>query len=199
MRAARPYRYDVSWSGAGGERVTGLGARHHERFEQSPRHVVLGADRRYTGPDCPPDMLDQRRHPAGRLRAGAVVLSRGWAAWLETPRRRRFELGDRDRRYRSRSAARRAAAPAPLLHSHARRAAARSTCGVTGMPPLLPEWGYGHWKSRDVYEHQRDVEEDFDGYAEHSLPLDAIVIDSPWETQYNTWEFNPHQFPDARG
>jgi alpha-D-xyloside xylohydrolase len=23
------------------------------------------------------------------------------------------------------------------------------------------------------------------------------VIDSPWETQYNTWEFNPHQFPDA--
>ncbi len=24
-----------------------------------------------------------------------------------------------------------------------------------------------------------------------------IVIDSPWATQYNTWEFNPHQFPDA--
>jgi alpha-glucosidase (family GH31 glycosyl hydrolase) len=25
------------------------------------------------------------------------------------------------------------------------------------------------------------------------------VIDSPWETQYNTWRFNPHQFPDAPG
>ena len=23
------------------------------------------------------------------------------------------------------------------------------------------------------------------------------MIDSPWATQYNTWEFNPHQFPDA--
>jgi alpha-glucosidase (family GH31 glycosyl hydrolase) len=25
------------------------------------------------------------------------------------------------------------------------------------------------------------------------------VIDSPWATQYNTWEFNPYQFPDAPG
>ena len=25
------------------------------------------------------------------------------------------------------------------------------------------------------------------------------MIDSPWETQYNTWRFNPHQFPNAPG
>ena len=25
------------------------------------------------------------------------------------------------------------------------------------------------------------------------------MIDSPWATQYNTWDFNPDQFPDARG
>ncbi len=37
------------------------------------------------------------------------------------------------------------------------------------------------------------------GIREHGLPLDAIVLDSPWATQYNTWEFNPHQFPDAAG
>jgi hypothetical protein len=67
------------------------------------------------------------------------------------------------------------------------------------MPAVLPEWAYGHWKSRDVYEHQRDVEDDFDGYLRNRLPLDAIVLDSPWETQYNTWEFNPHQFPNAPG
>ena len=35
---------------------------------------------------------------------------------------------------------------------------------TNGLPALLPEWAYGHWKSRDVYEHQRDVEDDFDGY-----------------------------------
>ena len=39
----------------------------------------------------------------------------------------------------------------------------------------------------------------FRGLPRALVPLDAIVIDSPWETQYNTWEFNPHQFPDARG
>jgi alpha-glucosidase (family GH31 glycosyl hydrolase) len=70
---------------------------------------------------------------------------------------------------------------------------------AVGFPALLPEWGYGHWKSRDVYEHQEDVLDDFHGYRWHGIPLDAIVIDSPWETQYNTWDFNPHQFPDARG
>ena len=52
---------------------------------------------------------------------------------------------------------------------------------------MLPEWGYGLWKSRDVYEHQRDVEDDFDG-PPAGLPLDALVLDSPWETPYNTWE-----------
>ena len=41
--------------------------------------------------------------------------------------------------------------------------------------------------------------DDFDGFRRHAIPLDAIVIDSPWATQYNTWEFNPHQFPDAPG
>ena len=44
-----------------------------------------------------------------------------------------------------------------------------------------------------------DVEDDWRGYRDNELPLDAIVIDSPWETQYNTWRFNPHQFPDAPG
>ena len=43
------------------------------------------------------------------------------------------------------------------------RACARSCAPPGSLPALLPEWAYGHWKSRDVYEHQRDVEADFDG------------------------------------
>jgi alpha-glucosidase (family GH31 glycosyl hydrolase) len=70
---------------------------------------------------------------------------------------------------------------------------------TAGFPSLLPEWGYGFWKSRDVYEHQDDALEDFHGFREHRIALDAIVLDSPWATQYNTWEFNPDQFPDAHG
>jgi alpha-glucosidase (family GH31 glycosyl hydrolase) len=63
----------------------------------------------------------------------------------------------------------------------------------------MPEWGYGFWKSRDVHEHQDDVLDDYEGFRRHDIPLDAVVIDSPWATQYNTWRFNPHQFPDAHG
>ena len=75
----------------------------------------------------------------------------------------------------------------------------RRYLNLSGLPALLPEWAYGHWKSRDVYAHQDDVLDDFEGYGRNALPLDAIVIDSPWETQYNTWEPNPHQFPDFAG
>src|SRR5204862_2453532 len=75
----------------------------------------------------------------------------------------------------------------------------RRFLALTGLPPVLPEWGYGFWKSRDVYEHQDDVLEDSDGFRAHQIPLDAIVLDSPWETQYNTWVPNPHQFPDFAG
>ena len=75
----------------------------------------------------------------------------------------------------------------------------RQFCRLTGFPEVLPEWGYGFWKSRDVHEHQDDVLDDFHGFRRNAIPLDAIVIDSPWATQYNTWEFNPHQFPDAPG
>ena len=75
----------------------------------------------------------------------------------------------------------------------------RAFCRLTGFPALLPEWGYGFWKSRDVYEHQDDVLDDYEGLRRHDIPVDAIVLDSPWATQYNTWEFNRYQFPDAPG
>lgn len=93
-------------------------------------------------------------------------------------------------------ARRRRRAPAPPALRPARL---RHYLSLTGLPALLPEWAYGHWKSRDVYEHQRDVVDDHEGYRTSEIPLDAIVIDSPWETQYNTWRFNPNQFPDPDG
>ena len=192
-------RLAFAWPGHPEQRLAGLGARHGLRFDQAGRAVTLGADRRYTGPDCPPDMLELGGIPQGDYAPVPWLLSsRGWAAWLETDGPgARFALGD-EVEISARQAAGPlrlhlfcGATPAARLRAFLRRAGA--------LPALLPEWGYGHWKSRDVYDHQRDVEADFDGYREHDLPLDAIVIDSPWETQYNTWEFNPYQFPDAPG
>jgi alpha-glucosidase (family GH31 glycosyl hydrolase) len=194
----QPLRLGIQWEARPGERYTGLGARHGEVLDQAGRRVRLGADRRYTGADCPPDMLEVGGIPQGDYAPVPFLLAeRGYALWLETEGDGAlFELGPHPR------VSGRAAAGALRVHvlcDPSPAALLRRYLLLTGMPALLPEWAYGHWKSRDVYEHQRHVLDDFEGYREHGLPLDAIVIDSPWETQYNTWEPNPHQFPDFAG
>lgn len=191
-------RIGASWELGTCEFLTGTGARHGLRFDQTGRTIALGADRRYTGPDCPPDMLDIGGVPMGDyVPVPWLVSNRGWGAWVDCGGPGvEFDLAaDVSLSVRNGSGPLRLhlfgdPTPAALL---------RRYCRHTGFPQLLPEWGYGHWKSRDVYSHADDVIEDFEGYRTHELPLDAIVIDSPWETQYNTWEFNPWQFPDPAG
>jgi alpha-glucosidase (family GH31 glycosyl hydrolase) len=190
------FRLGAEWEARPGERFTGLGARHGEQLDQTGRRVRLGADRRYTGPDCPPDMLDVGGIPQGDYAPVPWLLaSRGYALWIETG----GDGVELDLGHRVSVSTRAAAGPFRLhvLTDPTPAARLRRFLRLSGsLPGLLPEWAYGHWKSRDVYEHQRDVEDDFEGYGRHALPLDAIVIDSPWETQYNTWEPNPHQFDD---
>jgi alpha-glucosidase (family GH31 glycosyl hydrolase) len=194
-----PLRIAVDWDARADERFVGLGARHAAHLDQAGRTVQLGADRRYTGPDCPAELLAQGGIPqADCAPVPWVISSRGYAVWADTHGNgTRFEFGDE----RVAVSARADAGPLRVHVVAARTPAAclRAYCRLTGFPPVLPEWGYGFWKSRDVYEHQSDVEEDFEGFARHGIALDAIVLDSPWATQYNTWEFNPHQFPDAAG
>jgi Glycosyl hydrolases family 31 len=191
----RMERLIAGWPGRPGERLTGLGARHSERFDQRGRRVCLGADRRYTGPDCPPEMLETGGIPQGDCAPAPWLLSSaGWALWAET-----WGAGlELDLAERISVSQRSAAGPLRLhlLTDPTPAARLRHYLRLTGLPALLPEWAYGHWKSRDVYAHEREVLEDLEGYLEHQLPLDAIVIDSPWESQYNTWRFNPFQFPD---
>jgi alpha-glucosidase (family GH31 glycosyl hydrolase) len=192
-----PYRHGAFWAAGEGEPMTGLGARHGEPVDQRGRVVQLGADRRYTGPDCPPELLEEGGIPQGDYVPVPWLLAREWAAWIETAGPGlEFDLRD-DVRISQRGAA--GPFRLHLLCDPTPAARLRHYLRLTGLPALLPEWAYGHWKSRDVYEHQRDVLDDLHGYLDNELPLDAIVIDSPWETQYNTWRFNPHQFPDAKG
>src|SRR5205823_7715062 len=142
----------------------------------SGRTGGLGADRRYTGPDCPPEMLEVGGIPQGDYAPAPWLLADGgYALWLRTESPGvRFDLGE------TLEVSARAAAGAFDLHvlCHTTPAARlRHYLRACGLPEVLPEWGYGHWKSRDVYTHQVDVEDDFEGYRRHALPLDAIVID----------------------
>ncbi len=194
-----PLRLALDWDRRSEERLVGLGARHGTQLDQAGRSLQLGADRRYTGPDCPPEMLAQGGIPQGDCAPVPwLSSSRGYAALVET-----YANGTRCELAGERVTLSTRAHAGPLrIHLFCQPTPAarlRALCEHTGYPMLLPEWGYGFWKSRDVHEHQDDVADDFDGFRRCEIPLDAIVIDSPWATQYNTWEFNPHQFPDAPG
>jgi len=68
---------------------------------------------------------------------------------------------------------------------------------LTGRLQLPPYWAFAPWKARDYHRNQQEVYEDIDRYRELGLPASVILIDSPWATNYNTYEFNPKQFDDA--
>jgi alpha-glucosidase (family GH31 glycosyl hydrolase) len=194
-----PLRLGIDWERRGEEHFAGLGVRHHPRFDQAGRDIQLGADRRYTGPDCPAEMLAEGGVPQGDCAPMPWTLSsRGYAVRCRTDANGTcFDLGGE----RISISTRAHAGPLVLEVVCAPTPAAqlRALCRATGFPAQLPAWGYGFWKSRDVHEHQDDVLDDYEGFRRNDIPLDAIVIDSPWATQYNTWRFNPHQFPDAAG
>ncbi|MDX6683651.1 MAG: alpha-D-xyloside xylohydrolase [Solirubrobacteraceae bacterium] len=191
-----PLRLAADWDGRPEEHFSGLGARHALRVDHAGRRIQLGADRAYTGPDCPADLLADGGVPQGDYApAPWLQSSRGYAVWARGHGNgMRFDLGDE----KTAVSARASAGPLRLVVlCHPTPAARlRRYLQTTGLPPVLAEWGYGFWKSRDVYAHQGDVEEDVHGCQANAIALDAVVLDSPWETQYNTWEPNPHQFPD---
>ena len=196
--SATPLRLALQWDERPGEAFNGLGARHSAGIDHAGTDHQLGADRAYLGPHCPPEMRALGGIPQGDYApAPWISSSRGYSAWIETHGNgTRFELaGDPC------LTARAVAGPLTVhvLTDPTPAARLRRWLASAGMPALLPEWAYGFWKSRDVHEHQDVVLDDFDGCREHRIPLDAIVIDSPWETQYNTWIPNPHQFPDFAG
>jgi alpha-D-xyloside xylohydrolase len=67
---------------------------------------------------------------------------------------------------------------------------------LTGRPPVPPAWSFALWKSRDIHRSAEEVYEDVERLRAHRIPASVLVIDSPWETGFNTFEVNRTQFPD---
>ena len=84
-----------------------------------------------------------------------------------------------------------------------------------GLPPVPPDWTFGpmQWRDEDKVTCQSAcgagcdpsstgadvVLADAQQMRTLGLPASAIWIDAPWETGFNTFAFNPVQFPDATG
>jgi alpha-D-xyloside xylohydrolase len=68
--------------------------------------------------------------------------------------------------------------------------------GVIGRAKLPPYWAFTPWKSRNWHPNMDAVYEDVEKYRQLGIPGSVLVIDSPWETNYNTFEVNRQQFGD---
>ena len=163
------------------ERFVGLGARHGAAASTRPAASSSSAPTALHRPRLPARHARRGRHPAGRLRAGAVAALGARLGGVDRDRRRtalRFELGDE----------------AVVSHARRRRAAARAPVHATRRPAArlraflradraarrcCPSGPTGTGRAATSTSTSDDAEADFDGYREHDLPLDAIVLDSP--------------------
>jgi len=67
-------------------------------------------------------------------------------------------------------------------------------------PPRLhtPRWAFEPWISKDIT-NADDTRPFVAGFRERDIPVGAIVLDSPWETHYNTFVPHPDGYPGFEG
>jgi alpha-glucosidase (family GH31 glycosyl hydrolase) len=64
--------------------------------------------------------------------------------------------------------------------------------------PPWPEWAFQHWVWEDEGTEQSALQL-VEDYLKNDIPVGAIIIDSPWATGYNTFEFDSALYPDPAG
>jgi len=58
-------------------------------------------------------------------------------------------------------------------------------------PPLTPRWAYEPWVWEDEENNADATVSLVDGYIQRDIPVGVVIVDSPWETHYNTFEMAP--------
>ncbi|NUO52359.1 MAG: hypothetical protein HOV80_26205 [Polyangiaceae bacterium] len=63
-------------------------------------------------------------------------------------------------------------------------------------PPIhTPRWAFRPWISKDISDGP-DTYAFVDGFEQRDIPVGVVVLDSPWETHYNTFVPNPSRYPN---
>ena len=62
-------------------------------------------------------------------------------------------------------------------------------------PLHTPRWAFEPWISKDISTTD-DTYAFVDGFRSRDIPVGAVVLDSPWETQYSTFAPNPVRYHD---
>ena len=58
-----------------------------------------------------------------------------------------------------------------------------------------PRWAFEPWISKDISDGP-DTYAFVDGFISRDIPVGVVVLDSPWETNYNSLIPNPERYPD---
>lgn len=63
-------------------------------------------------------------------------------------------------------------------------------------PPVhTPRWAFEPWISKDISDRD-DTFAFVQGFADRDIPVGVVVLDSPWETNYNSLIPSPSRYPD---
>lgn len=63
-------------------------------------------------------------------------------------------------------------------------------------PPISPSWVLGHIVWEDSLNTQTGVLSLVDGYLERGIGVSGVIIDSPWSTSYNDFNWNLERYPN---
>lgn len=66
----------------------------------------------------------------------------------------------------------------------------------TSNPPITPKWVIGHVVWEDSINTQTAALSLAQQYKEHNIPVNGIIIDSPWEMSYNDFNWDTGKYPD---
>ena len=71
----------------------------------------------------------------------------------------------------------------------------RTESAVPAPAAYTPRWAFEPWISKDISSTD-DTYEFVDGFESRGIPVGVVVLDSPWETNYNTFKPSPTRYHD---
>lgn len=66
-------------------------------------------------------------------------------------------------------------------------------------PPITPAWAFGHIVWEDNVNSTQGAMDIVDAYLQRGLPVDGIIIDSPWSTSYCDFTWDRDRYADPEG
>lgn len=66
------------------------------------------------------------------------------------------------------------------------------------IPPVSPAWVFDHWVWEDDENTEDAVMKLIDGYEQHGIPVGAVILDSPWSTEYNNFIVDEKKYSDFK-